>query len=556
MTDVTSTDGSRPHEMRIAVLCVEPPDDSTESGRLLSGALGTWRVDPLFVPAGPAEQAESWLITALVPERVGTPEYARRAHTLVQGLIESPGIRAAEADIPVRAYLGDARHAAPDDGDNSPPGSEAIRWARDAMRCSEAWALPSAPGGTSRGGGIVVGHPDTGYTLHPNLGVGALDLTQDRDFIADDDDARDPLVPPGLSPWPLPNPGHGTTTASVLAGRGTEAAGIVGVAPEAIVVPLRTVDSVVQLFDSDVARSVDYARGRGCHLVSISLGGKGFFGLREAIQRAVDAGIIVIGAAGNNVGIVVAPASYPNCLAAAATGPDDKPWPESSSGPAVDVSTPGWGVHVAHISWRNERPIFDVQQTSGSSYAAAHLAGVAALWLAHHGAAALRERYGAGLQDVFLQLLRSGGCRVPVGWDAANWGAGVVDAAALLNLPLPSAPDKRHRPVHPAEPPISRISALVGIHEGELERLLRRRLGLPDEQLHRTLARFEGELVFHLAQDRAFRGFLLGSGTGDPACESNTTGAASSPQFAAVFLSLPPDGVRHDPAARPRPGLA
>ena len=44
-------------------------------------------------------------------------------------------------------------------------------------------------------------------------------------------------------------------------------------------------------------------------------GGTGFFGLREAIQEAVDAGMIVMAAAGNQVGVVTAPASYDNCIA-------------------------------------------------------------------------------------------------------------------------------------------------------------------------------------------------------------------------------------------------
>jgi ferritin-like metal-binding protein YciE len=49
---------------------------------------------------------------------------------------------------------------------------------------------------------------------------------------------------------------------------------------------------VVQVFDSDVAKAVAHARQVGCHVVSMSLGGKGFFGLKGEIQRAVDAGMI------------------------------------------------------------------------------------------------------------------------------------------------------------------------------------------------------------------------------------------------------------------------
>ena len=65
--------------------------------------------------------------------------------------------------------------------------------------------------------------------------------------------------------------------------------------------PIRATESVVQLFDSDVAKAVAHARKVGCHVVSMSLGGKGFFGLKDEIQRAVDRGMIVMAAAGNYV---------------------------------------------------------------------------------------------------------------------------------------------------------------------------------------------------------------------------------------------------------------
>jgi len=182
--------------------------------------------------------------------------------------------------------------------------------------------------------------------------------------------------------------------------------------------------------------------------------------------------------------------------------------------------------------------VYGVQQTSGTSYSAAHLAGVAALWLAHHGADTLRTRYGSELQAVFLHLLRSGGCRVPSGWDASQWGAGVLDAAALLTLPLPSAAAAPARRPGDGERPISRLSALVGVDDAVLERALARRLGVAGDELQRTLARFEGELAFHLVRDRAFRVSLLGDGdgAGDSAAGSNETLASSSPQFAAAFL--------------------
>ena len=523
---------TRVHEMRLVLQSIDPPGSLVAVVAVLDAWSAGWLAAPL-----PPEADGLWLITGHVPERIGTPEYARRAHTLVQEILDVGPISRAEADIPVRAYAGAAGIGAGcGEAADSPPGSEVLRWARDAIRCEEAWALPPGPGGATQGAGIVLGQPDTGYTPHPNLGLDALDLTKDRDVIDNDDDALDPLVAPALSPWPLPNPGHGTTTASVIAGRGDEETGIVGVAPQAKIVPVRAVESVVQFFDTDVARSVEYARNVGCDVISLSLGGKGFFGLSAAIQSAVDAGMIVLAAAGNNVGVVVAPASYPNCLAVAATGPHDLPWPESSRGSEVDLSAPGWGVHVAGVCWTDNQPRFEVFRASGTSYAVTHVAGVAALWLAHHGAQSLRRRYGGQLQAVFLHLLRHGGCRVPAGWDAASWGAGVVDAAAMLSLPLPDVAAVGPAVVGTGLSPLARLSALVSVDEVELEDALTRRLGVTGDDLTRTLARFEGELAFHIAGEPEFRASLLGGPDRDAAGDDAGSRATSSPQFEEMFF--------------------
>jgi subtilisin family serine protease len=503
--DKAETDVSpamRVHEVRIGVeICGDTgfPD----LAELLDASLADWQADPLL-----ADDSDLWLISGYVAERVGTAPYARLAHSLVQAILHTGTVRRAEADIPVTAFVGaDSDRGVPSLGAPAfPPGSEASRWARDAIRCEEAWAIEP-----TRGEGILIGHPDTGYTLHPNVGAGAFDLGKDRDFISNDDDALDPLIAPDDSPWPMPFPGHGTTTASVMVGRGSEEAGIVGVAPGSKVVPLRAVESVVQLFDSDVARAVDHARFAGCHVVSISVGGKGFFGLRTAIQKAVDSGMIVMAAAGNNVGIVVAPASYPNCLAVAATGPDDSPWPESSRGRAVDVSAPGWGVHVAGYVWEDGAPDARVLRSAGTSYAATHLAGVAALWLAHHGPAELRRRYGPGLQAVFLHQLRTGGSRVPAGWDAAAFGAGIVDAAAMLVAPLPAAEELMSDIGRSTvESPFARLSALVSVGEMDLEAALAAWMSSSGEELNEVVKRFEGELAFHFLEYPDFRAAVLG----------------------------------------------
>jgi len=300
------------------------------------------------------------LLTGTSDHAVGTREHARESHEAALTLHRSNQFSRVEADVPVAVDVEPGVDATGAFGDNpcenNPPP---LDWVHTILRWPEAMAGMS---NATRGGiGISLGQPDSGYTLHPNLGTAGLDLNRDRDVIDGDDDALDDLIPNPA--WPLPNPGHGTRTASVIVGQGTPTEGIVGLAGRSLLVPIRATESVVQLFDSDVAKAVAHARQVGCHVVTMSLGGKGFFGLKGEIQRAVDAGMIVMAAAGNYVRLVTAPASYDNCLAVAATGPGDTLWVDSSRGTAVDVSMPGSCVYVA--AYNGQTPI--VRMANGTS---------------------------------------------------------------------------------------------------------------------------------------------------------------------------------------------
>jgi len=79
-----------------------------------------------------------------------------------------------------------------------------------------------------------------------------------------------------------------------------------------------------------------------------------------------------------------------------------------------------------------------VGQGQGTSFAVALTAGVAALWLAHHGrdtvVSAARAR-GETVQVMFRRLLQST-ARRPTPWDSHQMGPGIVDARALLEADL------------------------------------------------------------------------------------------------------------------------
>lgn len=305
----------------------------------------------------------------------------------------------------------------------TPPTS--MTWSVDKVGARKAWkAHPS------QGAGILIGQPDTGVADHKEL-ADSLDIAKGIDIIIGRGSPTDPLDPS------MANPGHGTATASVVASR--VAGSICGTAPKAKVVPIRCVDAVVLSSGTAVASAIDHARKQGCHVVTMSLGGAFEFpSLKKAIQKAVENEMIVLAAAGNCVKFVVYPAWDPNVIAVAATDERDLAWRGSSVGSAVDISAPGENVYVARRSTVSDVDHALVEHGQGTSFAVTTTAGCAALWLSRHGVAAVKARahsLGVKTQHLFRAALTQT-ARRPAGWNISKMGAGVVDAVALLALPL------------------------------------------------------------------------------------------------------------------------
>ena len=299
------------------------------------------------------------------------------------------------------------------------------RWALDRAGVLDAFDVSPA-----RGAGIRIAQPDTGVTRHAELSD--VTIADGFNVLAGTSDPTDPLSGGG-------NPGHGTGTASVaVSGPSGQ---VLGSAPAATLVPIRCVESVILTFDGGaVAKAIDHARVRGCHVVTMSLGGTPSRAMQRAIRQAIQSGMIVLAAAGNCVHFVVYPARYDEVIAVAGSNVNDGTWPGSCHGGAVDISAPGEKVWKAVAGPGGT----SVGGGQGTSFAVAITAGVAALWLSHHGrpkvlAAANRRRMS--VQALFREVLIES-ARVPVGWRTSEFGAGIVDAEALLSRTLegPVAP--------------------------------------------------------------------------------------------------------------------
>lgn len=303
------------------------------------------------------------------------------------------------------------------------PGDE--NWAIKKARIPEAWQFAQDQGRPVGGAGSVVFQPDTGIVdTHVALPPGMAHRPGAANF-----------VEPGQPPIDLRrggrNPGHGTGTGSVIASPGGSMS---GAAPAATVVPLRCIESVAVFDQSPVAQAISHAQRHGAHVITMSLGGVPSSALQAAARQAVANNVIVVAAAGNCVGEVVWPARYDEVIAIAGVNEASKPWQGSCRGPSVAVSAPAEFVRRADGT-DTAIPPAAVSGGQGTSFAVAMTAGIAALWLAYHGRAELIAQLPAGrtLQDQFRRLLRRT-AQTPPGFDTRKYGAGIVDALALLQI--------------------------------------------------------------------------------------------------------------------------
>ncbi|MBW4634457.1 MAG: S8/S53 family peptidase [Iphinoe sp. HA4291-MV1] len=314
-------------------------------------------------------------------------------------------------------------------------------WSLKQLRVFEAWSRFFGDPNLPPGHGIVIGHPDTGYREHPEIFVNLL-LEEGYDFLKDDKDPKDELETHPTEV--INNPGHGTSTASVMISpRGAQSnypSGkyVTGVAPGAKVVPLRVSYSVVLLSVRNLAEAIEYAADHGVHVLSISLG-TGFANqrLRSAIIYAQKRGVIVVAASGTLIPYVVWPAAYDEVIAVTGCNVRREIWWGSSRGSQVDVTAPGESVWYAKVKKDNGEINYNILQGSGTSFSAPLVAGVAALWLAYHGREQLIQRYGSEkIPFIFNQILRDSCEKFPT-WKPNQFGEGIVNTEKVLAAPLP-----------------------------------------------------------------------------------------------------------------------
>ncbi|MBW4509213.1 MAG: S8 family serine peptidase [Scytonematopsis contorta HA4267-MV1] len=289
-------------------------------------------------------------------------------------------------------------------GPNDPLYSK--QWNMRQINVEGAWSQ-------TKGSGITVAVIDTGISKVRDLVE--TKFVKGYDFVNDKEDASD-------------DNGHGTHVAGTVAQSTNNGYGVVGVAYEANLMPLKVLNEYGGGTIADIAEAIKFAADNGADVINMSLGGGGESHLmKDAIDYAYQKGVVIIAAAGNeNESSASYPARYPHVMGVSAYGPDAEKAPYSNFGAGVDISAPGGSdagkilQETIDIDNRGEETFLGFQ---GTSMASPHVAGVAALIKAS----------GVKEPDEILKVLKNSA--IVINDDGLNYyGAGQLNAEAAVKL--------------------------------------------------------------------------------------------------------------------------
>jgi subtilisin family serine protease len=235
--------------------------------------------------------------------------------------------------------------------------------------------------------------------------------------------------------------GHGTHVAGIAAAATNNGVGIAGLSWGGRLMPVKALDQWGNGWYSDIAAGIVYAADNGARIINLSLGGAAASSaLCAAAAYAHQRGAVLIAATGNAAGAVFYPAACDHVVAVAASDQADRWASFSNFGPQVDLAAPGVEIYS---TWPKVDGYFT---ESGTSMAAPHVAGVAALvW----------SRWPAWPNDaVARQITETAVDLGSQGWDP-YFGWGRVDAAAAVGAgPVTPTPTATHTAT-PTETPTS-----------------------------------------------------------------------------------------------------
>ena len=323
------------------------------------------------------------------PLHYDTPEMAQKARLLqtIKNLGANPAVSYAEPNYISHALL------IPDDP------RYVDQWHYPLINLPAAWDI------TTGSDDVVIAVIDSGIRPHVDLwdrvlretrfiGPGPGDVVG-YDFIR-------PIDPDPIDPAGLRSSFHGTHVAGTIGAETNNGQGVAGVTWQGKIMPLRVLNSSGSGKHYDIIQAIYYAAGlanssgsipsRRADIINMSLGMSNVpckplrsvsKSRKRAIERALDAGVHVVVAAGNDDCDVPTPMStVDGVITVSAVNSDGVKAYFSNYGRTIDVAAPGVAV-LSTMSDDSAFPsVYDVYEpSSGTSMATPHVAGVLALML-------------------------------------------------------------------------------------------------------------------------------------------------------------------------------
>ncbi|MEF8837652.1 MAG: S8 family serine peptidase [Candidatus Bipolaricaulota bacterium] len=307
----------------------------------------------------------------------------------------------------------------------SAPTSGSTRWGLETLKAKDAWEI------TQGSDEVVVAVIDSGID-------GSIPALEDKMWENDDEVPRDGKDNDGngyvddVSGWDFRDDGqlgelegslhyHGTFVSGLVSSSYDNETGSGGVAPNVSIMDLRFLDSAGRFYTSDwgkLADAIDYAVENGADIINMSIYAnvKPPELVHEALRRAQSEGILVIGISGNNGERLGYFGKWKEVFTVGSVNKSGKVSSFSNYGPELELVAPGADV----LSYR---PGGNLATGSGTSFAAPHVAGTAALILSKRPQVNLSE---------LKQTLRESARDVGKSGKDESAGYGLIDANESL----------------------------------------------------------------------------------------------------------------------------
>ncbi|MBN8986835.1 MAG: S8 family serine peptidase [Rhizobiales bacterium] len=210
---------------------------------------------------------------------------------------------------------------------------------------------------------------------------------------------------------------HGTGIAGAIAAHGR----LMGSAPEARLLAIRAFGGGANGAGSTsyvILKSLDYATEHGAQIINMSFAGPKDPLIERGVAATASRGILMVAAVGNGgaKSPPLYPAANPNVIAVSGTDAQEKLFAASNRGAHISVAAPGADIFLP-------APDEKYQITSGTSFSAAYVSGVAALMLERNpalkpndlrrilektardlGAPGRDDQFGAGEADAYAAV--------------------------------------------------------------------------------------------------------------------------------------------------------